>query len=147
MEHVAAADGEAGDEGDDDFGHRPDEALEVEDVEARDAILAHVAAFLVATDLLVAAGAEGELTVALRIGASEEYHADRGVVARIGKSLQHLGDRIRGEGVAAGGAVDRHAGDTIGLLVHDVGERSLLLPTDLGLHGVNLAGGAIFSNE
>ena len=121
--------------------------MEVEDVEARDAILTDVATFFVATDLLVAASAEGELTVVLRVGAAKEHHADGGVVTRIGEGLEHLGNRLRGEGVTARGAVDGHAGDTIGFLVHDVGERSLLLPTDLGLHGLNLVDGGVFSNE
>ena len=128
---MAAADGETRHERDDDLGHRADQALEVEDVEARDAVPAHVAAFLVAADLLVAAGAEGELAVVLRVRATKQDDADRGVVARIGERLEHFRDRVRGEGVAARRAVDGHAGDAVGLLVDDVGELSLLLPTDL----------------
>ena len=53
---MAAADGVAGDHGDDRLGQGADLALQVEDVEARHAVVADVAA--VAAHLLVAAGAE-----------------------------------------------------------------------------------------
>ena len=71
VQHMATADGEAGHEGDDDLGHRADEALQVEDIETGDAVLAHIATFLVAADLLIAAGAKGEFPVVLWVGAAE----------------------------------------------------------------------------
>jgi len=135
VQDVAAADGEAGHEGDDDLGHRADEALQVEDVEAGDAVLAHVAALLVAADLLVAAGAEGELAVMLRVGPAQEHDADGGVVAGVGEGLEEFGHGVRREGVAAVRAVDGHARDAVGLLIDDLGELAALLPTEVGLHG------------
>ena len=69
MEHVAAADGVARDHGDDGLGQRADLALEVEHVEARDAVVADVAAL--AADALIAARAEG-----VRALAAEDDDAD-----------------------------------------------------------------------
>src|SRR5690606_39539238 len=57
VQHVPAADGVARHHGDDRFGQIPDLPLEVQDVEARDLVVAHVPP--VTPHLLVAAGAEG----------------------------------------------------------------------------------------
>ena len=81
VEHMAAADRVARHHGDDRLGRAPDLDLEVEDVEAADALLrdlvvADVA--VVAADALVAAGAEGLVALA-----GEDDHADLGVVPRL----------------------------------------------------------------
>ena len=62
MQHVAAADGVAGHHGHDRLGRAADLDLEVEHVEAADALLGHLVVAdvaVVAADALVAAGAEG----------------------------------------------------------------------------------------
>ena len=69
VQHVAAADGVARHQGDHRLGERPDQALQVEDVEARHALVVHVAG--VAAHPLVAARAEG-----LGPLAGEEHDAD-----------------------------------------------------------------------
>ena len=144
---MTTADGEAGYEGDDDFGHRADETLEVEDVEPRYAIITNVATLLVAPDFLVAAGTEGELAVMLGVSSAQEYDADRGVVAGVIEGLEHLGDRVWREGVATVGPVDGYASHAVGLLVDDVDEVSAFKPTNVGLHDTKLAVSPIFSNE
>ena len=141
------AESEWRDERDHDLGHGADEPLEVEHVEARDAVLADVAALLVAADLLVAARAEGELAVMLRVGAAEQHDADGAIVAGVGEGLEQLGYRVGREGVAPRGAVDRHARDAFRLLVDDVGEVPAFLPANLGLHGIKLDFPGRFSNE
>ena len=78
VEHVAAADGVAGDHGDDRLRRAPDLHVEVGDVEAADALLAErVVADVarVAPDPLVAAGAERLVALA-----GEDDHADVGIL-------------------------------------------------------------------
>ena len=104
VQHVAAADGVAVDEGDDDDGQRADEPLQVEDVEAGGAVRGDVAAL--ALDGHVAAGAEGRVA-----GAGEEHHADRGVVADVPEGVDELAHGLRPEGVADVLAVDGDLGD------------------------------------
>ena len=147
MEHVAAADRIASDQGDDDLGHRTNEALEVEDVESGHAVRADIAAPLVAADFLVAARAERELTVGLGVGAAEEHHADAGVIAGIGEGLEHFGDGVGRERVAPVRAVDGHAGDSGGLFVDDVLEVPASFPLDFGRHGHNLQERPAISND
>ena len=78
---MPAADGVAVHHGDDGLGHHADETLQVQHVEARDVVLAHVAA--VAADLLVAAGAERlVLVTAAVVDAGQDDDADGCVVAR-----------------------------------------------------------------
>src|SRR5690606_2981898 len=69
VEHVAAADRVASDHRDDGLGQAADLLLQVEDVQARDAVAADVAG--VAAHFLVAAGAEGVGPLA-----GEDDHAD-----------------------------------------------------------------------
>ena len=74
VQHVPAADGVARHHGDHRLGRAPDLDLQVEDVQAADALLrdlvvADVA--VVAADDLVAAGAEGEIALA-----GQDDHAD-----------------------------------------------------------------------
>ena len=76
MQHMATANGITRDKGDDDLGHRADEALEVEDVETWDAIFANIAPGLVAPNALVAARAEGMFAVGLGIGPAEKDDAN-----------------------------------------------------------------------
>jgi hypothetical protein len=132
---MAAADGITGHEGDDDLGHGADEFLEVEDVEAGDAIAADVAGMT--AHALVAAGAEGVFAVGVRAGTGEQHDADGRVFARIDERLIHLHDRLGAKRVALLRPVDRDLGDAIGLLVADIGECFDLLPNKT--HARNLA--------
>ena len=94
MQHVAAADRVAVDQRDDRDRQRADLALEVEHVEAGDAVVVEVAA-LVALVLLVAARAERHVALA-----REQHAADRRVVADPREGVDQLADRLRPEGVA-----------------------------------------------
>ena len=69
MQHVAAADGIAGDHGNDRLGQAADLFLHIEDIEARNAIGPDIAA--VAAHFLVAAGAEGLVPLT-----GQDDHAD-----------------------------------------------------------------------
>ena len=113
MQHVAAADRVAGDHRDDRLGQAADLDLQVEHVEAADAalgdrVVADVA--VVAADALVAAGAER-----LRSLAGQDDDADLGVVARLLEGVRQLEQRLRPEGVAHLGPVDRDLGDALGV--------------------------------
>lgn len=91
--------------------------LKIEDIEARDAVVADVAG--VAANSLVAARAEREIAFA-----GEDDHADLWVFMRHIKSTQHFGDGFRSECVAHFGAVDRDLGNrtVFARLVTDVFE-------------------------
>src|SRR5689334_12918171 len=113
VQHVAAADRVAGDHRDHRLGQAPDLDLDVEDVQAADALGVDVA--VVASDALVAPRAE-------RLGAraSEDDHADGRVVARRLEGPAHLDHGQRPEGVADLGPVYRDLGDALPGLVQDV---------------------------
>ena len=104
VKDVTASDGVSGDHGDDGFGEGADFLLEVEDVEAGDAVFSDVAG--VATDLLVAAGAEGFFAFA-----GEDDDADGGVFVGEVEGGKELADGLRAEGVADFGPVDGDFGD------------------------------------
>ena len=70
---------------------------------------------VVAADALVATGAEG---LVARTG--EDDHADAGVVAGPVERVLQLEQRLRPEGVAHLGPVDRDLGDPLGGVVEDV---------------------------
>src|SRR4029450_12385910 len=124
VQDLLAADGVAGDHGDHRLGQPADLDLQVEDVEAADAVFVDVA--VLAPDALVAAGGEG-------LGAlpGEAHHAHAGVGAgpleRVGQLVQGLGP----ERVAHLGPADGQLGDALGGLVADIGVVPVLVP----LHG------------
>src|SRR5690606_36829512 len=117
------ADGVARHHGDARFGQIPDLPLEVQDVEARDLVVAYVPP--VTPHLLVAAGAEG-----LGARAGQDYDADIAVLPGIGKRVHHFHDRQRSERVAHVGAVESDLRDPLGLFIQDVGVRLGGLPLD-----------------
>src|SRR6185437_13580336 len=99
VQHVATADRVAGYEGDDRLGHRPDELMEVDNVEPRNVVLADITT--VAAHALVAAGAERAAALP-----GEQDHADFGVLPRSRECVQELEQRLRPEGVVDLRAVD-----------------------------------------
>ena len=109
------------------------EALEVQHVEARDIVLAHVAA--VAADLLVAAGAERlVLGTPVMVGAREDDDADARVVARDRERVVELVHGERRERVAALGPVDGDLGNAIAGFVDDLAVCLARLPRGIA-HG------------
>src|SRR5438093_4443978 len=128
VEDVPAADRVAVDERDHRDRQRADEPLQVEDVEAGDAVRPDVAA--ASLHALVAARAER-----LVAGTGEEGDADRWVVADVPERVDELGHGLRPEGVADFRSRDRDARDPgAGLVVADVGELADRGPGD-GHHG------------
>ena len=124
VQDVAAADGEAGHHGDDrqrTAAHLP---LELQHVEAVDALGVLVAG--VAAHLLVAAGAERQVA-----RAGQDDHADAAVVGRVAQRVHHFLHRQRREGVADVRAVDRDLGDAVGLVEQDLAIRTAGRPVDL----------------
>ena len=107
VQDLPAADRVAGDHGDDRLRQAAHLHVQVGDVEAADLrALGHVAR--VAAHALVAAGAEGQLALA-----GEDDRADVRVLARELERLRDLHDRLRAEGVADLGAVDRDLRDPV----------------------------------
>ncbi len=129
MQHVPAADRVAGDHRDDGLGQPPDLDLEIEDVQATDALLVHVA--VVAANPLVPAGGEGERSLA-----REDDDADRGVVTGGVERRDQLSRGERTERVPDLRACDRDLRDPVGRLVPDVGEASLWTAGRLRLGGL-----------
>ena len=112
VEDVAAADRVAGDHRDHRLRQAADLDLQVADVEAADALLGDLVVAdvaVVAADPLVAAGAEG-----LVARAGEDDRADLGVVAGRLEGVAELDQRLRPEGVADLGPVDRDLRDPVG---------------------------------
>ena len=140
MKHVTAPDAPARNHGNDGLRAGSDLTLEVQDVQARHAVRAHVAAR--AAHLLVAPGAKREFA-----RTREDHDADFIVVARVRKCRFHFTNRERTEGVAHFRTIDRDLGDPFGLFVKDVGIVARLLPfgnarevrrIEHGLHGESL---------
>src|SRR6185295_9817346 len=100
MQHLAAADRVAGDDGDDRFWNLSNLALEVEDVEAWHAVVADVAP--VAANALIATGAES-----LGAGAGEEHDSNRRIGVGVIEGFRQLEESLRAKGVAYLRAVDR----------------------------------------
>ena len=127
MQHVPAADGVAVHHGDNGLGHHADKPLQVEHVQARDVVFAHVAA--VAAHLLVAARAESLVFgSAVVVGAGEDDNPHTGIVARNRKGRGKLGGGKRGEGVAPLGPVDSYLGHAFGGFVDDFAVVAACLP-------------------
>ena len=109
MKNMAAANSIAVHHSNNGLGHYADKALQIKHVQARDVVLAHIAA--VATYLLVAAGAECLVFVlAVMVCAGKDDNAHFLVVARKGKRVKQLDVRLRRESVAALGAIDGDLG-------------------------------------
>lgn len=124
MEHMPAADGVAGDHGDDGLRQGADLALDVEDVQARDAVFADVTG--VATHFLIAPGAEGEGTFA-----TEDDDTHVGIFMQHLQRDEHLLHGLRAEGIAHFRPVDGELADAVfGFLKLDVFEGF-----DRGPHG------------
>src|SRR3954454_4522620 len=132
VQHVSAADRVAGDHGHDGLRQAPDLYVQVGDVEAAHAalgggVLVHVAG--VAAHALVATRAECERSLA-----GEDDHADVEVLAGPLEGVGDLDQRLRAEGVAHLGAVDRDLRDPLGDLVPDVRVLALRLPLERGAY-------------
>jgi hypothetical protein len=111
MEDVAPADGVAGNHGHDRLGKAPDLDLEIEHVEASDALPGHgivADVAVVPPDLLVAARAEGIGTLA-----GEDDGAHRRVVAGDGEGVGQLEESLRPERVSDLGPGDGQLGDAL----------------------------------
>ena len=109
VQDVTAADRVARDHGHDRLRQPPDLHVEVADVEAADALLGDLVVAdvaVVATDPLVAAGAER-----LVAGAGEDDRADVGVVAGAVERVAELGEGLRAERVVDVRPVDRDLRD------------------------------------
>ena len=138
VQDLPAADGVAGDRRQHRLRQAADLQVQVAGVEAADAlagdlVVADVA--VVAADPLVAAGAERLLA-----GAGEDDRGDLDVVARPAEGVAELGQRLRAEGVAHLGPVDRDPRDRLGALVEDVLVLAGGAPLD---RGVELARAAV----
>ena len=103
VQDVAAADGVAVYEGDDGLGQRADLLLHVQNVQPRDAVLAHIAAAIL--HVHVTAAAEGLVS-----RAGKKDHVDIRAFAAVGECLAHLLCCIGREGVAVAGPVDSDPG-------------------------------------
>src|SRR5690606_36498872 len=111
VQHVATTDRVTGHHGDHGFRAGADVTLEVEHVEVVSAFVVLVST-VVATDLLIATGAERLLAEA-----GEYDGADMIVIAGIGQRLPHLFDGAGAEGVAYLRAIDGDLGNAIAGLV------------------------------
>ena len=126
VQHVATADGVAGDHGDDRLGRATDLDLQIEHVQATDALVSHVVitdVAVVASDALIATRAERQVTLA-----GEDDHAHGAVVASIVEGLSQLEQRLGAKRVAHLRPVDGDLGDPLGRLVTDVGVVAGTLP-------------------
>ena len=115
---MAAANGVAGDHGDHRLRRPADLHLEIEHIETSDALVRDVIVTdvaVVAADALVAAGAEGLVSLA-----REDDDADLVVVTSPVERVGELEERLRAEGVAHFGAVDGDLRDALGDVVLDV---------------------------
>ncbi len=124
MEHMPAADGVSGDHGDDGFRQGAELALDVEDVQARNAVFANVTG--IATHLLIAPRTEGERAFPTK---NDDTHI-RIFMQHLQRD-EHLLHRLRTEGIAHFRPVDGELADAVfGFLKLDVFEGF-----DRGPHG------------
>ena len=105
VQNVAAADREAVHQRDNRDRQRPDLALQVQDVEASQPVVADVPAATL--DVQVAARAEGLVSCA-----GKEDAADRSVIANASEGVDQLGHGLRSEGISNLRAVDRDESDS-----------------------------------
>ena len=115
VQHVPTADRVAGDHRDHRLREPPDLELEIEDVQATDPLLVHVA--VVTTNALVPTGGEGE-----RALAREQDDADLRIVAGGVERGDQLAGRERSERVPYLRSRDGDLRDALGCLVADVRE-------------------------
>ena len=126
-EHMPSADGVAVHHSDDGLGHDADEPLQIEHIQARDVVLAHVPP--VAALLLVAAGAERLVLVAAAVVHTGQQNDTYGrIVARLGESVVHLRHRQRGERVAPLGPIDGDLRHPIAQLIANLAVLLIALP-------------------
>ena len=69
-------------------------------------------------DFLISTCAKGEFPIGLRVEAGEQDDANRSIVLRVRKGLNHFGDSVRGESIAPVRTIDRHLCNTITLLIY-----------------------------
>ena len=116
MQHLAATHGVAGDQRDHHLWQAANDALQIQHVQPRQAVLADITA--VAANTLVTAGTEGIAAIRGRAHAGEQHHTDVTVIPDARESITELHHRLRAESVALGGAVDGHASQAILATVH-----------------------------
>src|SRR5690606_6298685 len=114
-ETVAAADGPSGHHRDDRLRAGAHLTLEVEHVQAHDSGILFLISGI-AADSLVASR-----TVGFRTFARKNEHTNPMILALIVQRVAHLLDRERPKGIAHLGPVDRDLGDSLRLVVLDVG--------------------------
>ena len=132
---MAAANSVAVHHSDNRLGYYADKTLQIKHVQARNVVLAHIAA--VAAYLLVAAGAECLIFVlAVVVGAGKDDNAHFLVVARKGKRIEQLDVRLRRESVAALRAIDGDLGDAFEVFKENV--LVFFNRSPLALHVLNL---------
>ena len=118
---MAAADRVACNHSDDGLGTGADHALEVQNIEARHAVAADIAA--IAANFLVTARAESQ-----GAGAGQNNDADGGIFASVCESLAELQNGFRTKGVAHARSIDGQFGDTFGFFIKNVGKFAGRLP-------------------
>lgn len=131
MEDMASANGIARDEGDHYLGHRADETLEVEDIEAGNAMGVNVASLFVAAYILVTACAKRVFAIGVRAGACEENNTNGGIITGISKGVNHFRNRLGGKGVAPMRAINCDFGNALCLVVEDILIIASGLPLDI----------------
>jgi len=119
VQHVAAADGITGHQGNHRLGHGTDNTLQLQHVQPGHAVIAYVAG--VAAHALVAAGAKGVLAVGRRAVAGQQDHADFLIHPGVAEGIDHLIDGQRPEGVARLRAIEGDAGHAVRLVIGDIG--------------------------
>ena len=116
MQHLAAAHGIAGHQADHHLGQAANDALQIQHVQARQAVLTDVTA--VTANTLVTAGTEGIATIGGWTNAGEQHHTNVTVIPDAREGITELHHRLRAEGVALGGAVDGHTRQAVSATVH-----------------------------
>ncbi len=130
VQAVAAADGPPGNDGNDNLGHEPDQALHLEDVESSepgsvDALRPFILVAIGPTNPLIAARAERPATILRRRTVARQEH--RTYVGRHAGMIERcvqLIDGVRTERIANLGAIecDSNGTDLVGSVVGDVRE-------------------------
>ena len=116
MQHLTATHGIARHQSDHHLGQAADDALQIQHVQARQAVLTDVTT--VPTHTLITTGTEGIATIGGRADPREQHHTDFTVIPDARKGITQLHHRLRAEGIALGGAVDGHASQAVRATVH-----------------------------